>query len=433
MKKYIISKIKNILGSKRLEKYHKYKLKKKREKDTQKAIDYLKKRDKIIDNIKSKPIKKILFFILNMDMWKYDKLLKLLIKDERFDVTIVSFDMPQLDKINSRIQQKRIASYCEDNGVKFIPGYDYENDTFNDLSTVHPDIISYTQPYNQGYEPWLIDSFIANSLFIYTPYGVSVTQGKHFYDTLLTNIAWKIFVGSNIEKDIINSDLSISSDNQVVTGYAITDILRNPILEKNPWKSNKKKVIWAPHHSLDNRYSFSSSNFERIYDKMIDIARKYSNQIEFAFKPHPILKERLIEKWGYEKTTAYYKKWQDMPNTFLCEGEYAPLFAYSDALIHDCASFVCEYLLTMKPALYITQDSSIPKSVNNKLGELCFNQHYHAKDIFEIEDFLSSVVIGGNDILKSEREVFVTKELLPSNGNTVGQNMMNELLKLIDK
>lgn len=430
MKKILFNLFRLVIGRTGFKKYKTWKGKQHRHKELLKAREYLKQQDAILDRIKAKPVKRILFFVVNMGMWKYDGLIQLMKRDSRFDIVIVSFPIPMFDSRINKLHQKEIESYCKENSLKFIPGFNYETNAYADLSDIHPDIVSYTQPYNIGYTPWLIDSFKDTSLFIYTPYGASVTQGNYFYDTYLTNVAWKVFVGSRMEKEFFNSCLSVNCDNQIVTGYTIADKLSKPALEKNPWKSNRKHIIWAPHHSIDERFSFSSSNFERLCEGMVDIAKKYAGSIEFAFKPHPILKERLIEKWGHKKTEEYYQMWAEMPNTFICEGSYAELFAYSDGLIHDCASFVCEYLLTGKPALYVVKDSNVPDSVNNELGIRCFEQHYHAKEVNEIEKFIDRVILAELDDLKKERKEFVATELLPPNGCSVGENMMKEFENL---
>lgn len=430
MKKFLFYIFRIVIGRAGFEKYKAWKEKHRRHNDLLKAREYLRHQKSIIERVKAKPVKKILFFVVNMGMWKYDGLVQLMKRDSRFDIVIVSFPMPIFDSSINKLQQKRIESYCKENNLKFIPGFNYETNEYSNLRDINPDIVSYTQPYNIGYHPWLIDSFKENSIFIYTPYGVSVSEGRYFYDTYLTNIAWKVFVGSRMEKEYLDRCLSVNHGNQVVTGYTIYDKLNKPVKEKNPWNSDKKRVIWAPHHSLDDRFSFSSSNFERICDHMVNIAKKYAGSIEFAFKPHPVLKERLIEKWGLQKTEEYYQKWARMPNTFICDGSYAELFAYSDGLIHDCASFVCEYLLTGKPALYVVKDSNVPDGVSNEIGIRCFRLHYQAKEEDEIERFIDTVILRGEDGLKEERDAFVVAELLPPNGCSVGENMMKEFENL---
>lgn len=417
-----------------INKYKEFKKKKHKDILIKKAYLYNQKKNIIINTIKEKDIKKILFFVLNMGMWKYDGLIKLLIDNPNFEVTVVSFDMPQLNKENSKKEQYRIEKYCNINGITFIKGYDYDLEQYTDIIDLKPDIVIYTQPYDIGYKHWLIDAFREFSIFIYTPYGACVTSGKHFYDTYLTNIAWKIFTGSEYENQIIIQNRTVLENNIVFVGYSIYDNIKNPNSTKNPWKSiKKKKIIWAPHHSIDSINSFTCSNFEQICNNMIEIAKKYKNLIEFAFKPHPILKERLLEKWGVERTEKYYMKWQSMSNTFLCEGDYTELFAYSDGMIHDCASFVCEYLITNKPAMYLVKDNKIPSGVDNDYGIECFNQHYHGNSINDIENFIETVILNNDDPMKNQREIFVHDQFTPPNGMSVAENMMKELMVLVKK
>ena len=143
---------------------------------------------------------------------------------------------------------------------------------------------------------------------------------------------------------------------------------------------------------------------------MLKLAEKYKDKVQFAFKPHPVLKVKLINIWGKEKTEAYYKKWSELENTQIEEGYYMDLFKTSDALIHDCASFTAEYLYTQKPTLFMVRDENV-QSHWNPFGKKCFDQHYHAENLEQIEHFIQDVVINGNDPMKSQREQFF-KDLL---------------------
>ena len=147
------------------------------------------------------------------------------------------------------------------------------------------------------------------------------------------------------------------------------------LLPKNPWQkfSNKKakNLIWAPHHSInwkDRKYS----NFLDMCELMLDFASKYEREINFAFKPHPMLKEILIEKWGREKTYRYYDEWKKKPNCTVQEGDYEALFFYSDILIHDCGSFLAEYTYLDKTHIFVKSSEEIRESFN-KFGKLCMD------------------------------------------------------------
>lgn len=329
-------------------------------------------------------------------------------ESERFRPLIVPYFTPKTDLTIMRSNRDGIAAYAAENSFPFRDGFDFASGKYSDLNDFNPDIVIYSQPYDWGYPDWGIRAFSRNSLFVYTAYGAVVAEGKHFRDTPLCRVASWIFVGSEAEKEVFAGDLPVNRDAITVVGSEIFQKINNPA--SDPWRKNgHKRVVWAPHHSIDDRNSFSSSFFEQLAEPMLEIAEKFKGIIDFAFKPHPILRTRLYEKWGKERTDAYYARWQ-----FLADGEYTDLFAYSDAIIHDCSSFVAEYLYTAKPAFYIT-DSEIPGvAVGNKFGRECFALHYHGHTPAQIEQFLTNTVLQGNDPLCQQRLAFRNKYLQPS-------------------
>ena len=101
-------------------------------------------------------------------------------------------------------------------------------------------------------------------------------------------------------------------ENSFFLGYPKLDRFFDGHSQKNVWKEQprlKKKVIWAPHHSIENCpdiYGYSS--FNELADAMLELAEKYRDEIQFAFRPHPLLRPRLNADghWGEQKTTEYY-------------------------------------------------------------------------------------------------------------------------------
>lgn len=367
-----------------------------------------------------------------MGMWKYNGLVRLLLKDPNYNILLVPFTDLNKNIDHNKKDHDDIVDYCIKNSIPYLSGYDFNSNKYNDINIFNPDIVIYTQPYNTGNKDWRIDNYISRCLFVYTPYGLSVTDIKELYDTYLLNIAWKIFAANELEKKILINNRSLKYDNVCITGSAIFDDIKNANYENSPWKSiNKKRIIWAPHHSIDRVNSFSTSNFERISEDMISLAKKYIDTVEFCFKPHPGLYDRLVEKRGKDWTNRYYKIWDVMQNTFICLGSYVELFAFSDGMIHDCCSFVGEYLYTNKPVMYISKNNKIPEGINNEFGKLCYKQHYYGYEISEIDNFINQV-INEQDPLKEQRDMFVKQYILPPNDKSVARNMKLELDSLFE-
>ena len=114
-----------------------------------------------------------------------------------------------------------------------------------------------------------------------------------------------------------------------------------------------------------------------------------------------------------------------MPNTQLEEGYYIDLFLTSDAMIHDCASFTGEYLFSKHPVLFVIRDQQQVESHWNPFGRKCYDLHYHAQGIEDIEAFINDTVISGLDPLRHEREDFFSQYLF--NGTIPSENIYNYL------
>ena len=372
---------------------------------------------------------KVVFFVINLGMWKNDKLFRLFMESDRFDPYIVFFPQRRDSPDQMRAVQDNLRKHFEAKGFPFIDGYDFSKDAYFDLVGFKPDILFYAQPYGVGGEEFSTDKFSRHSLFAYIPYCIPLNDIPELYNQLYKNICWRMFYPTEYSKERERAHLYTRRDNIVVSGYPSSDYLND---KKNPsrddWKDpgdRFKRIIWAPHHSVLKSDVLGYSTFLEIADRMVELAEKYSDRLQFVFKPHPLLKEKLYrpEVWGRERTDEYFAKWENMPNTSLADGEYYDLFLTSDALIHDCCSFMAEYLYTGKPLMFITQDKEkIAESVND-FGKECLKRHYFGSGIEEIERFIDSVVINGNDTMQGDRKAFYEKTLRTSGTGSVAGNI----------
>ena len=80
-------------------------------------------------------------------------------------------------------------------------------------------------------------------------------------------------------------------------------------------------------------------------------------------------------------------------------------------MIHDCGSFILEYLYTGNPVMYLVKDENID-SKWNETYQKAYHLHYKAKTKEEIERFIQNV-ISGKDNLKAKREAFMDENLIP--------------------
>jgi CDP-glycerol glycerophosphotransferase (TagB/SpsB family) len=194
----------------------------------------------------------------------------------------------------------------------------------------------------------------------------------------------------------------------------------------------KKLVIYAPHHSMLDSDLLHFSTFEYNYTFMLDLAKKYSDKVAWVFKPHPVLKTKVMQKGLFknvEEWNVYLDEWRNLPDAEVVEeGMYTQLFLDSDAMIFDSCSFMSEYVFADKPALFLTR----PEQSFTNLGKMAKEVHYTAdgKDFKAIEDFLCNVVLDGNDTKKDERHRFFEENLdYRKNGCLAAENIFNELCR----
>ena len=394
--------------------------------DYQRRLPDLKKR------IFAKEKIKVLFFPINIGMWKNDYLFQLLLEHPRFEPYIVSFFVPVDGRDFQLRNQKEMSLFFKSKGYPYIDMYNAETDKWFDVKAFGPDIVFYTQAVDVAYPQYKIKALWDNTVFYYIPYCLGIENQRRGYNTLLDNICLRYFASSEFHKSEYSSFFCNRGKNIAVTGYPSFDYLRKP--DHQPyyrWKYNdeRKKIIWEPHHSITKEDLLSYSNFLDIADDMIELAKKYQDKVQFVFKPHPRLRPKLelMDGWGIERTAKYFEQWATMPNTCFEDGAYFDLFLTSDAMIHDCSTFMAEYLLTEKPVAFVLRKDA---GLNlNKYAQQCYAQHYVLHSMEGIEEFINNVVLQGNDTMRQSRVEFVNNVLLPKGNNSVAQNIFNEIVR----
>jgi CDP-glycerol glycerophosphotransferase (TagB/SpsB family) len=170
------------------------------------------------------------------------------------------------------------------------------------------------------------------------------------------------------------------------------------------------------------------SNFLRYYDFMIQLAKEYKDKVFITFKPHPLLRTKLNYNniWGKEKTDTYYNFWTENDFCGFNDGNYISLFEQSDAMIHDCDSFMGEYLSLNQPVLYTRKDARV-KDRMNEFGRSANDVHYQAKNEQEIVSFIDEVVINGMDPMRQIRSNWIKTHIIPPNNTTASMNIFNDL------
>lgn len=379
----------------------------------------------------------VLFFVLYESMWKYDYLFQLMLRDANFNPMILVCPVANNGKEYMQKSMRQCATYFEQKGYPCVRAYDEKTDSYVDPMQYELDIIFFTRPYETEVDSryWrdrFKDTLTCYVNYLYVSNNEPWSCANYFHQSL-----WRYYLEYPALLKQINEFLSPYGLNGRVVGYPLFDVFWMHKVSDKDWPisgKRRKRIIWAPHFSITAHTGINAfSTFEQYYDFMPKLAEKYRDEIEIVFKPHPVLKSSLYtdERWGKERTDAYYAQWANGENTAFVDGAYVGLFLSSDAMIHDCHSFTVEYLAVNKPAMFL--DSGKTDNQLNGAGKearACYYKGYSAKDI---ERFICDVVLGGKDELNEKRAAFAKEYIEAPNGKLAAENIIDDLLKSLGR
>ena len=305
--------------------------------------------------------------------------------------------------------QKTKDFFVQKYGAEYIvDGYDKETQTFFDVSSQF-DIVYCVNPYDVMVHKFHGVRYLSTTqvLPVYMSYGfLPDNYGcKVIMPILEVSLFWKVFAETEYSyKDYQKYELC-KGRNVVLTGYAKMDSLA----KFSETKSSRKRIIIAPHHTITNK-ALPLSNFLELSDFILELPKRYPD-IDFVFRPHPLLFTNMVNEgfWTNEQVDKYISDVKSLGMVYSYGGDYFDVFVNSDAMIHDCSSFVGEYLFTGKPCCFVSKKNY--KKVFASLGLACLENYYIAFNKQDILHFIDDVIVSGNDPLKDKRSKFAENNL----------------------
>lgn len=381
-----------------------------------------------LKSLKGKNRINCVFFALFEEVWKYDGVYKLMSRNPRFNPVILICPIVNYGKENMIKRMEQCYSSFIKKGYQVLCSYNKNSDTYIDVrKELNPDIIFYTNPYRGLIDNRYYISEYKDILTVYVPYFMNSNNDFQLSCNLeLHNLVWRRYSETEYHRQLSIKHAQNKGINVVNTGYpGIENFLGEKTRNQN---CKRKTIIWAPHHTIEPVGIIFYSCFLQYYKIMIELVNKYSDNVFFVFKPHPLLRNKLYEKWGKKDTDDYYHLWEQMENTSLNEGDYENLFIESDGMIHDSASFIVEYLYLNKPVMRTLNGEDLSLMYND-FGLHCIENHYLACNRNDIEQFIQNV-INGIDPMKEQRTKFVNEVLMPK--GSPSQNIINDILDSIN-
>lgn len=378
------------------------------------------------------------FLVLLDSMFSFRPVFEAMLKDSTFAPLVIVIpdtlrgEKRCFDELLSNHQ--RLLEAYPTHKDKILCSYDWQSKKFIDFAPML-DVAYFNNPYDlMTHRLYSIGYLSQFTLTLHISYGYMglLNYGLQVFASLEYSLLWNIYVENQNVYDLIKSSQVAEIQNLKVIGYLKMDKIQPVIESAKEIQNKRKKIIIAPHHTLTlENFPLYLSNFLRLSDFYLNLPSLYP-QIDFIFRPHPLLFTQIIIHKAYGEDSQsfvenYLKQIEQIPNMIYQEGgEYFESFATSSALIHDCGSFIAEYLYTDKPEAFIIESNETIKREFTPFGEEVLKHLYLVSTEKDIIDFIDSVVLQEQDFMKQERITFA-KEHIRVNYPNATQIALNDL------
>ncbi|MBP3223847.1 MAG: hypothetical protein J6M14_00915 [Campylobacter sp.] len=321
------------------------------------------------------------------------KLYELMKNDDKFDAKIVivpdtARGEENLKKCYNATKEFFIKNYGKE---MVLDGWDEKTGKFLDHSDKF-DIIYFTNPYDAMVHEFHKIRYICTKsiLPIYINYAFSHFKYSEGYIFSLPEMSfcWRVFLDNEFEFKDFKKVALLKGKNAKVTGYAKMDSFIPKKIE-----NHKKTILIAPHHTIKNN-ALKLSNFLEYYDFILTLPQKFPN-VRFIFRPHPLLFTNLLNQgfWSKEQVDEYLKKIKSVME-FSSGGDYLDIFNEADGIIHDCGSFISEWLYSGKKGCFVSFDNLVFNQLN-EYGKIALDYYFIAKNTNDIILYINDIL--GND------------------------------------
>jgi CDP-glycerol glycerophosphotransferase (TagB/SpsB family) len=295
------------------------------------------------------------------------------------------------------------------------------------------DIVVFSSPYDGMTHKYFQVKYLrdkALSIFINYFYLGKLKQEIEVVKSKEYSLFWKVFLENDNAKRIVAQHSRSGGKNTFVSGYCKMDKMKDAEVIND---RKRKKIIISPHHTVRNiNKIIAISNFEIYSDLFLKLPKIYPD-IDFVFRPHPLLFFYLSKDdvWGEKKVKNYLSDLQSNTNlVYDTAGNYFDSFVNSDALIHDCGSFLAEYFYTDKPQCYMLREDKKLEDNFMPEGIEMLDFTYKVMNEKDILKFIDDVVISNSDPLKESRLKFAKEKIrinYPSASREIINYIKNEL------
>lgn len=327
-----------------------------------------------------------------------------------------------------------VVEFCQKLcGGKVINTYDFETETYYDLTELMPDYIFLNVPYTIQYpDEYSLEKLALIAKVCYVPYGYTISNEKKyselyaglFYVDLMKYISFLFNDGDGSYSYCKKNRMWLS---EFLFGERLYNIgyPRFDNIDVQQVNTSGHTILWLPRWTVANQINNGNlgSHFFDYSDKLLEYVDR-QDCYRLVVRPHPLMFENYIEHGLMSEQDALtYKEIMKNNEKFLLDENpsYDEAFNMADVLVADCSSIIIEFFLHGKPIIYCGKREELSTQIADVTKTF-----YYANGWEQLKKLLDDLK-DGIDPLKDERQIVVEK--FREGTESAGEEILNVLIK----
>ncbi len=340
-------------------------------------------------------------------------LYKLVCEDDRFEAVVVA--APETYK--NEIYHYKAIDFLEEKKIPYVRAY--ENGKWINFKDLKIDYFFYNRHYLSRQSKHTSFRVARRySKICYIPYAICPQVGAvqdtlcrfeelRGFDYMFSENRMMTGIYTKYKNEYENVITRIETVGSPKFAYAVANADKKVCHDKK----YRQSVLYTP------RWSFSecTNSFFDLKDYFFELVTK-NKDIEYIFRPHPLMEQAVNEKFGQEFWEDFIKEFEKYDNAWVdTEVDYMQSFSRASVLVSDISTMMFEFSVTEKPVIYMYKMNKL-----NEFGKEASKGYYYCYDVDDVDKTLKMLREGNDKYRETRKEI--SRRLYSNDGiNPAGQ------------
>ena len=327
-----------------------------------------------------------------------------------------------------------VVEFCYHlHGGTVLDTYDFETETYYDLTELMPDYIFLNVPYTIQYpDVYSLEKLALIAQVCYVPYGYAMPNEEKFsglyagpfYTDLMKHISF-LFVDGDTSYLYCKKNRMWLSERLFGKRLYNIGYPRFDIIDAQEVRQIGNKILWLPRWTAAKQIDDGNlaSHFFDYNDSLFEYVDG-QDYYRLVIRPHPLMFENYIKyDLMSEKDVLTYKEVMKNNEKFSLDEKpsYDDAFNTADVLVTDYSSTIIEFFLRGKPIIYCGKREELSPQIADVTKTF-----YYVNGWEQLKKVLDGLK-DGIDPLKEERQIAVKK--FRAGTQDAGKKILNVLRK----